>query len=69
MKLKTCGALLVTAVLVAACSPKEGSEDWCKALEDKPKSQWSMEEAGLYAKHCIFENDTDSESESDSGFE
>lgn len=41
-------------LLTAACSPKVGSEAWCKNMEEKPKGDWTANEAADYAKHCIF---------------
>jgi hypothetical protein len=45
------GALLA----LSACAPEVGSEAWCKAMEEKPKGDWSANEAVDYAKHCAFE--------------
>ena len=50
------GAVMVLAALAAACVPDVGSERWCKQLADKPKTDWSMGEAGDYAKHCLLES-------------
>lgn len=46
--------LCVLLGLLAACSAEVGSEDWCKDLEQKPKGDWTANEAGDYAKHCLF---------------
>jgi hypothetical protein len=40
--------------ILSACSPKIGSEKWCKKMEEKPKGEWTANEASDYAKHCIF---------------
>jgi len=37
-----------------ACSAEVGSEKWCNNLEQKPKGDWTANEAADYAKHCIF---------------
>ncbi len=48
------------AVLIAAfaalpgCAPEVGSEAWCKRMDEKPKGDWTANEASDYAKHCIF---------------
>lgn len=47
------------AVSLAGCSPKVGSDAWCEAMQDKPKGDWSANEAADYAKHCVFRNDDD----------
>lgn len=45
---------LVIAGSLAACAPKVGSEKWCNALKEKPKGEWTANEAADFAKHCIF---------------
>ena len=47
--------LLSLVVLISACSPKVGSEEWCQDMKDKPKKEWTAEEAKDFAKHCIFQ--------------
>ncbi|MCM2678810.1 DUF3012 domain-containing protein [Echinimonas agarilytica] len=46
--------LVSSVALLSACSPKVGSEDWCTALEEKPKGDWTANEGGDYAKYCVF---------------
>jgi hypothetical protein len=31
-----------------------GSDKWCKNLKEKPKGEWTANEAKDYAKHCIL---------------
>ncbi|MBT3557311.1 MAG: DUF3012 domain-containing protein [Rhodospirillales bacterium] len=45
--------ILVFATL-AACSPEVGSKEWCADLKDKPKGEWSANEAADFAKSCVF---------------
>ena len=45
-------SLLLTQLI--ACSAEVGSDEWCKNLEQKPKGDWTANEASDYAKHCIF---------------
>ena len=47
-------AALATIVLVAACSPEVGSKDWCAEMKEKPKGDWSANEAKDFAKHCVL---------------
>lgn len=47
-----CGLSLVAAM--SACAPKVGSDKWCASLKDKPKGEWSANEAEDYAKNCLF---------------
>jgi len=46
---------IVTCCLIATfgCSPEIGSDDWCKAMKEKPKADWSPREAADYARYCI----------------
>ncbi|MDH5639964.1 MAG: DUF3012 domain-containing protein [Nitrospira sp.] len=52
----SCRITLVAVVVLSlsACAPEIGSERWCNNLKEKPKSDWSMNEATNYTKHCIF---------------
>ena len=59
--LKTTKTLSVALLLafgvsagLSACSPDVGSEDWCKELKEKPKGDWTANEAGDFAKNCIL---------------
>jgi len=45
-------SLLITQLI--ACSAEVGSDEWCENLEQKPKGNWTANEATDYAKHCIF---------------
>ena len=49
---------LASALLLAGCEAKVGSERWCKNLSEKPKSEWSLGEAKDYAAHCLIESTT-----------
>ena len=42
-----------------ACAPKVGSERWCEAIDDKPKGEWTANDATAYAKHCVLGIDPD----------
>lgn len=39
---------------LAACSAEVGSDRWCNDLKEKPKGDWTVNEAKDYAKHCVF---------------
>lgn len=48
-------AISVSMLLsLSACAPKVGSDKWCANLKAKPKGEWTVNEAGEYAKYCIF---------------
>lgn len=42
------------AITLTACAPEVGSEDWCNMMKEKPKGDWSSNEAADFAKHCLF---------------
>ena len=47
-------AIATVAVIVAACSPEVGSEEWCNDMKEKPQGEWTVNEAKDFAKHCIL---------------
>lgn len=51
--IKSLGILFVT-VVISACSPKVGSDEWCAAMKEKPKGDWTANELSDFTKHCIF---------------
>ncbi len=46
--------LTATLMLLTACAPEVGSQAWCDNMKDKPKGDWTANEATDYAKHCLF---------------
>ncbi|MBD2858544.1 DUF3012 domain-containing protein [Spongiibacter sp. KMU-158] len=46
--------LCVMSFGLAACAPEVGSEAWCKKLSEKPKGDWSANEAKEYLNSCAF---------------
>lgn len=45
----------ITILFVSSgCAPEVGSEAWCKALSEKPKGEWTANEAKEYATSCLF---------------
>lgn len=40
--------------VVTACSPEVGSDEWCVMMKEKPKGDWTANEAGDYAQHCLL---------------
>lgn len=47
-------SVLALTVGLTACAPEVGSEAWCEQMKEKPKGDWTVNEAGDYAKHCVF---------------
>lgn len=43
--------------ILSACSVEVGSKQWCEDMDKKPKGEWTVNEAGDYAKHCVFRDD------------
>jgi hypothetical protein len=53
--------LALTATLLAglaACSAEPGSTAWCEQKKEQPKTEWSMEDVGTFAKHCVIDSTT-----------
>ena len=48
-------ALALFALWLAGCTPEVGSEAWCTAMDDKPKGDWTANEAADYARHCLLD--------------
>ena len=40
---------------LGACAPEVGSERWCKNLAEKPKGDWTANEALAYAENCLID--------------
>ena len=45
---------LIMAFAFSACSPEVGSKAWCEQMKEKPKGDWTTNEATAYAKHCLL---------------
>ena len=48
--------VVTMAGLITACDsrPQVGSDAWCDDLEKKPKSGWTLDDTGNYAKFCVL---------------
>jgi hypothetical protein len=53
--------ILLLALSQVACAPKVGTEKWCEMMQDKPKADWSANDAKAFASHCVFKNYVDEE--------
>jgi hypothetical protein len=49
-------SFLATLALFIGCSPTIGSKEWCQDMREKPKGDWTANEAADFAKYCIFES-------------
>ena len=50
----SCLAIIGLLSVVTACSPEVGSDEWCVMMKEKPKGDWTANEAGDYAQHCLL---------------
>lgn len=46
--------LLGAAAWLAACAPEVGSPRWCEAMREKPRGDWTANEALEFARSCVF---------------
>ena len=52
-------ALLLMAFSLWGCAPEVGSPAWCEAMDEKPKGDWTANEAADYTRNCIFRKSED----------
>ena len=50
--------LAALALGVAACAPEVGSKRWCAVMRDKPRGDWTANEALDFARHCVLAGDS-----------
>lgn len=46
--------LAVLAAWVAACAPEVGSPRWCEVMREKPRGDWTANEALEFARNCVL---------------
>ena len=50
--------LVLVAIVVSVGRALEvGSKAWCTNMKDKPKGEWTANDATDFAKHCLFGGD------------
>ncbi len=54
MTLITRLALVLSFTFLVGCAPAVGSDEWCADLKEKPKGDWSVNDATAFAEHCIL---------------
>jgi len=48
--------LIIAAILgLVACSAEPGTEKWCEAKKEQPKSEWTGSDAATFAKNCLLD--------------
>lgn len=53
-KLALVGLASAFVLGVSACSPAVGSPEWCQQMKDKPKGDWTTNEAADFTKNCLM---------------
>jgi hypothetical protein len=46
--------LVATASWLAGCEPEVGSPKWCEAMREKPRGDWTANEALEFARSCVI---------------
>jgi len=46
----------LVALSFAGCSAEPGSKAWCDSMKDKPKGEWTADDAGAFTRHCVLGN-------------
>lgn len=44
---------LVAVTSLTGCAPEPGSDAWCEDMAEKPKGDWSLNDAAEFAKSCV----------------
>ncbi|MEJ2535421.1 MAG: DUF3012 domain-containing protein [Gammaproteobacteria bacterium] len=57
-RLAPIAALIAIPFLLTACAPEPGTAKWCGMMDDKPKSEWSMDDGKTYASRCVIDSRT-----------
>jgi hypothetical protein len=52
--LKRVTMLLTLTSWLTACAPEVGSPRWCEAMREKPRGDWTANEALEFARSCVF---------------
>lgn len=55
---KRIAVIAIISLLSVACD-RIGSESWCEKQSETPKAEWTLEDAGHYAKYCVLGMDSE----------
>ena len=58
MRMSVTLLLLPVTLVLAACTAEPGSARWCAQKKDQPKTEWSLNDAGVFAAHCLVDATT-----------
>lgn len=50
--------ILLTMFSLVGCD-RIGSESWCAKQKERPKAEWTLEEASDYTKYCVLGMDSE----------
>ena len=59
--LKRSAFVLLSVLALSACQDEVGSQSWCQDMREKPKTEWSSQNAVDYAKNCLLNDEVGSE--------
>lgn len=54
--MKKLALMVFVAAQLVACT-EVGSEAWCNDMKEKPKGEWTANEASDFAKNCVFKSE------------
>ncbi|NMM44635.1 DUF3012 domain-containing protein [Rhodospirillaceae bacterium KN72] len=54
MKYVAAAALLASSLLLTACEPEVGSEEWCQDIKERGVENVTAKEAADFTKNCVF---------------
>ena len=46
--------LIGVVTWLAACEPEVGSERWCENMREKPRGDWTANEALEFTRSCVL---------------
>jgi hypothetical protein len=47
--------LAMLAAGLTGCAPEVGSPRWCEAMKEKPRGDWTANEALEFARSCVIQ--------------
>ncbi len=51
---QTLAMMLLGGWILVGCTPSVGSDAWCEMMKEKPKGEWSANQATDFARHCVL---------------
>lgn len=47
--------MIASVLLLGACSVEPGSEKWCAAKIEQPKTEWTGSDLAIYTRNCLID--------------